>query len=136
MRYTPERDLIIREMYRDDSHFDIDALFLRIRTRYPKTRLAKGSIYRTLPHLIQSGLIRESLTNGGHVCYEHTLGHVHHDHMKCLGCGKIFEFCDDRIDRIQQELCEKRGFDILWHTHVIRGHCSECRSSAGKERTK
>lgn len=127
MRYTREREIIIDEIYRKDGHFDIDSLFLRIRNRHPKIRLAKGSIYRTLPHLVRAGLIRESLADEGHTCYEHTLGHSHHDHMKCMGCGSIFEFYEKRIDDIQQKLCEKRGFRMLWHTHVIGGYCSKCR---------
>lgn len=126
MRYTPEREVIIAEIYRKDGHFDIDELFLRIRNRYPKIKLAKGSIYRTLPHLIRAGLIRESLTEEGHACYEHILGHEHHDHMKCMGCGRIFEFYENSIDKSQQELCRKRNFKMLWHTHVIGGYCKRC----------
>lgn len=131
MRYTRERAMIVDEIYRKDGHFDIDGLFLRIRARHPKTRLAKGSIYRTLPHLIQAGLIRESLTDEGRACYEQTLGHTHHDHMKCVRCGKIFEFYEKRIDEMQQELCRKRGFRMLWHKHVIGGYCSKCRKEGG-----
>ena len=126
MRYTPERELIIEEVYRKDGHFDIDSLFLRIRNRHPEMKLAKGSIYRTLPHLIRAGLIRESLMDDGHVCYEHTLGHQHHDHLKCVGCGKIFEFYDQEIDSAQKKVCDKLKFNMLWHIHVIGGYCSKC----------
>ena len=126
MRYTPEREIIIDEIYCKDGHFDADELFLRIRNRYPKIKLAKGSIYRTLPHLIQAGLIRESLTEESHVCYEHTLGHEHHDHIKCVECGRIFEFYEKEIDKLQKNLCRRRNFKMLWHTHVIGGYCSKC----------
>jgi len=133
LRYTPERELIINEIYRKDCHFDVDSLFLRIRGRHPKIKLAKGSIYRTIPHLIKSGLLRESLVENGHISYEHKLGHAHHDHMKCVSCGSIFEFYEKDIDRIQQELCKKRRFKMLWHTHVIAGYCSKCRSKKVEE---
>lgn len=126
MRYTPEREVIIEEIYRRDGHFDIDALFLRIRNKHPGIKLAKGSIYRTLPHFIKAGLIRESFTEEGHTAYEHVLGHSHHDHMKCLKCGKVFEFYEEEIDRIQQEICGKLGFKMLWHVHVIAGYCKKC----------
>lgn len=128
LRYTPERGMIIDEIYRKDGHFDIDSLFLRIRNRHSETKLAKGSIYRTLPHLVMAGLIRKSLTHEGCACYEHTLGHPHHDHMQCVGCGKIFEFCDEKMDQRQHELCRKRDFEMLWHTHVIGGYCAKCRN--------
>lgn len=127
MRYTRERDAILHEAYCDEGHFDVDTLFLRIRSKHPDMKLAKASVYRTLPHLIRAGLVRASLTDHGHVCYEHTLGHEHHDHMKCIACGKILEFYDKRMDRIQSELCERRDFEVLWHTHVINGHCAQCR---------
>lgn len=132
MRYTPEREEIINEIYRKDGHFDIDRLFLRIRNRSPKLKLAKGSIYRTLPHLIHSGLIRESLTDAGRVCYEHTLGHDHHDHLKCIECGRISEFYEKGIDEKQKELCMKRKFRIVWHTHVIGGYCRKCQKKNGR----
>ena len=128
MRFTPERRVIIEEIYRKDGHFDIDELFIRIRKRHPKIKLAKGSIYRTLPHLIKAGLIRESLMEEGHFCYEHTLGHAHHDHMRCVSCGKVFEFYDKRIDKTQKEICDKFNFKMLWHIHVVNGYCSDCRN--------
>lgn len=136
MRYTPERDLIIREIYRENGHFGIDDLFLRIRNRHPKTKLAKGSIYRIIPYLINAGLIRISFTDRDHVCYEYTLGHSHHDHMKCIRCGRIFEFYDERIDRAQQEICRKRGFKMLWHVHVIGGYCSRCQMQYNSKQKK
>jgi len=127
MRYTPERGLIIDEIYRTHAHFDVDSLFLRIRNKHPKIKLARGSIYRTVPHLINAGLLRESLTEEGRICYEHTLGHTHHDHLKCIHCGKILEFYDEAIDQKQIQLCKKRKFKMTSHLHVIYGYCSNCK---------
>ncbi|MFC1576818.1 Fur family transcriptional regulator [Candidatus Omnitrophota bacterium] len=132
MRYTPEREMIINEIYRKDGHFDIDELFMRIRSRHPKIKLAKGSIYRTLPFLIDAGLVRRSLSDARHACYEHTLGHSHHDHLKCVGCGRIFEFSEDRIDKAQKEVCDKFKFKMLWHVHVVSGYCMRCAQEKGK----
>jgi len=134
MRCTPERGIIIDEIYSKDGHFDIDSLFLRIRNKYSRIKLAKGSIYRTVPHLINAGLIRTSLRDKNSVTYEHTLGHGHHDHMKCVSCGKVFEFYEKDIDKIQRELCKKRGFKMLWHTHVIEGYCARCQREKDKRR--
>jgi len=129
MRYTPEREIVIKEIYRRDGHFDIDELFLRIRSRYPNIKLAKGSIYRTLPHLIASGLIRESLYEEGHACYECTLGYSHHDHIKCIRCGKLFEFYQKEIDEAQERLCKKHNFKMVWHIHLLGGYCKKCQKA-------
>ena len=127
LRYTPEREVIIEEIYSKDGHFDIDNLFLRIRNRHPKLKIAKGSIYRTLPHLMESGLIRESYMKGSCLYYEHTLGHAHHDHMRCIQCGKEFEFYEKKIDKIQETICKRKKFEMIGHIHVLIGYCEKCR---------
>lgn len=128
MRYTPERDIVIEEIYRKYEHFDIDSLFLRIRKSHPKIKLAKGSIYRTIPHLLKAGLIRLSFTDNGHSCYEKTLGHQHHDHMKCVDCGTVIDFYSKEIDRLQDTICKKLNFKMIWHVHMLGGYCSKCKS--------
>ena len=127
MRNTPERELIIKEIYRVDEHFDVDRLFLRIRNRYPKLKLSKVSIYRALPHLIKAGLICEVFSDSGAICYEHVLGHDHHDHMKCLTCGAVIELYEKKIDEMQQKICDRLDFEIVRHIHVIEGYCKKCR---------
>ena len=127
MRYTPERGLIIDEIYRTHDHFDVDQLFLRIRNRFPKIKLSRASIYRTMPLLINAGLLREALTQVNRIYYDQTLGHSHHDHLKCLKCGSIFEFYSETIDEEQEALCKKRKFMITSHMHVIYGYCYKCK---------
>ena len=126
MRNTPERNVIIEEIYRKDKHFSIDNLYMRIRNRYPNIKLAKASIYRTIPHLINAGLIRESYVEEGHVCYEKTLGNSPHEHMRCLKCGKILEFYDKGIEKEEQSLCRRRNFKIVRHTFLLEGYCEKC----------
>lgn len=126
MRYTPERDIIIEEFYRKYEHFDIDTLFFRIRKNYADTKLAKGSIYRTLPHLIDAGLIRISFIDQGNIYYERTVGHSHHDHMRCLDCGKIYDFFSEEIENIQESIAKKLKFTIDWQMHVLSGYCEKC----------
>jgi len=132
MRFTPEREAIVEEAYRKDSHFDADELYLRIRENHPGKRISKGSVYRTLPLLIRAGLVRESYTEAGRKCFEYVLGHAHHDHMKCLNCGKVFEFIEKEIDKAQQRICDRKGFSMVWHMHVLVGYCADC----GDLRTK
>ncbi|MDP8212961.1 MAG: transcriptional repressor [Candidatus Zapsychrus exili] len=131
LRYTPEREIIVTEIYKKDGHFHIDHIFLRIRNNYPKLKLAKASIYRNIPHLINAGLIRESFYKDGHACYEHTLGHAHHDHIRCLKCGEITEFYNEYIDKTQQTICKQRKFQLLDHIHILLGYCEKCNKKKG-----
>lgn len=128
MRYTPERKVIIEEIYNKDGHFDVDSLFLRIRNGFSELKIAKGSVYRILPHLVNAGLVRESYSKGGCTYYEHTLGHDHHDHLRCIDCGEVSEFQVKETEKIQEAVCNERNFKLIGHVHVLIGYCEKCRN--------
>ena len=127
MRYTSERESIIREIYRLGDHFNIDHLFERIRARRSQSRMAKTSIYRSVPHFLDAGLLRESLAKGQGTIYEKALGRSEHDHFNCLGCGKIVEFRSPELTQAQKKISQKNKFTVLWSMNVINGYCRECR---------
>jgi Fur family ferric uptake transcriptional regulator len=133
MRYTPEREMIIKEIYNLDSHFNIDHLFSRIRQKNPHSKIAKTSIYRSVPYFLDAGLLRESISHAGHVIYERTLGCLDHDHFRCVNCGKIAEFYSPALEQAQKKICRKENFKVLWRTNVINGYCERCR---GQEKAK
>ena len=126
MRYTPEREMIIQEIYSFDGHFNVDNLFLQIRQRNPISRIAKTSIYRSIPYFLDAGILRESIAEAGHIIYERTLGHFDHDHFRCIGCGKLLEFYSHELEAAQKKICRKEKFKVLWRTNVINGYCPEC----------
>lgn len=131
MRYTPERETIIRAIYGSNGHFNVDNLFSRIRTRNPHCSIAKTSIYRSVPHFLEAGLLRESAA-GGQVLYERTLGHESRDHFRCIGCGKIVEFSSPQLSLAQEKICKAKKFTILWRTNMINGYCRECREGRSR----
>jgi Fur family ferric uptake transcriptional regulator len=53
-------------------------------------------------------------------------GHEHHEHLFCVDCGRIIEFVQDDIERLQTEVCRKHRFTPVSHTLQIRGFCEEC----------
>lgn len=125
MRYTPERETIIREIFSRHDHFDVDDLYLRMRRQ--GVRVSKASIYRTLPLLIEAGLITEVFYEDGHMHYEHTFGHEHHCHLRCTECRRVIEFSDPSLDRIEDKLVREYDFEISGHRLEVFGLCPECR---------
>ena len=92
----------------------------------PGPAVSRATVYRTLG-LLQEGGFVESLDAGrGELVYEHVLGHRHHDHMVCLGCGRIEEFHDERIEALQVEACARKGFELVSHDHRLMGYCKSC----------
>jgi hypothetical protein len=67
----------------------------------------------------------------GQAQYEVIFGRHHHDHMICLDCGRIVEFESRDIERLQEEICRRKGFKMTGHMHQIRGRCAACADGGG-----
>ena len=90
--------------------------------------MSRATIYRTLDHLIGSGLVRKTSLDTGQKMsfYENTLDRGHHEHMICLRCHRVIEFTSEEIERLQDALCDRHRFRPVRHTHQIMGYCSRC----------
>jgi Fur family ferric uptake transcriptional regulator len=113
-------------------HFDAEDLHRSLRSSGKDVSLA--TIYRTLGLLAEAGLIREVLQGADSTHYEAVYGHAHHDHMICVECGRVIEFCDERIEELQRSICRERGFQALDHRMGIQGICRTCRRAGARRR--
>ncbi len=52
--------------------------------------------------------------------------HEHHDHLVCNKCGKIIEFIEHRIEKLQDEVCKSKKFKPESHRLQIQGLCEDC----------
>ena len=125
LRNTPEREEIISEIFLNHDHFDVDELYLRL--RHKGSKISKASIYRNIPLIMECGLIKEVWLEDGHMHYEHTYGHKHHCHMRCLKCGKVIEFVEKVLEEVEQRLSKENDFKVVDHRLDIIGYCSECK---------
>ena len=124
LKMTAERRLILDEVSSSREHFGADELHLRFVSR--KLRLSRATIYRTLEHLVKSGLVRRVYLDQKKAFFESALGREHHEHMICLTCGKVIEFSDDPLERRQEKVCLAHGFKAMRHSLRIVGLCREC----------
>jgi Fur family transcriptional regulator, ferric uptake regulator len=129
LKLTRPRRLILQEAFRTHGHFDADELYLRLKKH--RAGVSRATVYRTLPLLVNSNLVRKLDLGDGRSTFEHTLGHPHHDHLVCVICGRVFEFQHPRIEKLQNEICAEHGFEMQYHTQQIYGKCKECQ---GKEK--
>jgi Fur family ferric uptake transcriptional regulator len=124
MRMTVEREEILREVIKKRDHFDAEHLYEELRRKGIRT--SRATVYRTLPLLASCGIIREEKRTAEGVEYEVTYGREHHDHLRCLGCGRIIEFTCPAIEVLQKQVCQKQGFEQTGHHHEITGYCKRC----------
>lgn len=124
LKFTKEREAILTEVFSHHGHFNPEELLLRLKKK--DLRVSKASIYRTLPLLLESGLIEQVEKNDKHAHYEHTFGHTHHDHLICMKCGTVIEVISPKLEAIQDELCRENIFSGIKHTLEIKGYCRNC----------
>lgn len=126
-RITPERFVILEAVMRHDGHFDADELFFQLKTSGQK--VSRATVYNTLDLLQDCGLISKYRFGENHSRYEKAFGRPHHHHLICLECGDIIEFVNDRIEKIQKEVCNSKNFKSQTSTLQIFGICSKCQKS-------
>lgn len=124
LKFTPERQLILEEIFQTHRHFEAEDIVMGLRGR--GKRVSRASIYRTLPLLVESGLLREVHSAEKHSHYEHIFGHNHHDHLICTQCGGTIEFFEPRIEGLQDSICRAYGFQPANHKLEVTGVCKEC----------
>ncbi|WP_373691046.1 ferric iron uptake transcriptional regulator [Endozoicomonas sp. ONNA2] len=77
-----------------------------------------ATVYRVLTQFESAGLVIRHNFDGGHSVFELARGE-HHDHMICMESGDVIEFVDDEIEKRQNAIAEKHGFEIVDHNLVI-----------------
>ena len=77
-----------------------------------------ATVYRVLTQFERAGLVIRHNFEGGTSVFE-LLDGPHHDHMVCLNTGEVIEFYDERIGEVQNEIAEKHGYDIEYHSLVL-----------------
>ncbi len=126
-RVTEPRRRILEEVYQADGHFSGDDIFVRLKNKGHD--VSRASIFRTLPLLVEAGLLRESVTLERHRHFEHTWGHTHHEHLVCVECGGEEEFLDPYLEGRLTEIAEAHGHSARGHKVEIYGVCRNCLSS-------
>jgi Fur family transcriptional regulator, ferric uptake regulator len=81
-----------------------------------------ATVYRVLTQFEQAGLLHRNHFETGKAIFELNAG-SHHDHLVCLDCGRVEEFCDEDIEARQRSIAQERGFSIAEHALAIYGNC-------------
>ena len=77
-----------------------------------------ATVYRVLTQFEAAGLVARHNFEGGSSVFEFDDGE-HHDHMVCVETGDVIEFLNNDIERLQQEIAEEFGYEIVDHSLVL-----------------
>ncbi|BCG63174.1 MAG: Fur family transcriptional regulator, ferric uptake regulator [Methyloprofundus sp.] len=88
--------------------------------------ISLATVYRVLTQFEQAGLVARHHFNAENSVFELDQG-GHHDHFVCMKCGKVDEFYDGIIEKRQQDIAKKLGYQLTNHSFHLYGFCLQCK---------
>ncbi|MGI8966025.1 MAG: Fur family transcriptional regulator [Limisphaerales bacterium] len=124
LRLTAQRRVIIETVFSTEEHFTAEQL---LEWSHQKDKsVSRATVYRTLPLLTESGLVREMDFGKDYKFYDPNYAeHPNHNHIICQDCEKIVEFESEKISKIENEISHKLGFSVKMQKLQITGACDE-----------
>lgn len=124
LKLTRERKELLEQVLDQKKHFDSDSLYESIKKK--GSRIARDTVYRTMPLFLECGVLQKSVGDGRKEYFERTDLKGHHDHMVCITCGTVIEFHSDTLEELQERLAEEYRFELIFHDHRLFGRCANC----------
>jgi Fur family transcriptional regulator, ferric uptake regulator len=112
MRMTEQRRVIARVLSESADHPDVEELYRRASTVDPGISIA--TVYRTVRLFEDSGIIARHDFRDGRARYEQ-VPDEHHDHLIDVKSGRVIEFRDEEIERLQEAIARRLGFRLVDH---------------------
>ena len=121
MRLTRQRILIVSVVGEIEGHPKVQDVYDIVRKK--DNTISLGTVYRTLSLLEECQLVERrdfgAVSFGGNlrrsVRFENITKITHHDHLIDLETGKVLEFEEERIEKLQQEVAERLGYELRGH---------------------
>lgn len=125
LKVTHPRLKILEVFQRSDQrHMGAEDVFRELMNENEDIGLA--TVYRVLNQFEQAGILKRSVFETGGVApskiYELDEGE-HHDHLVCLQCGRVEEFHDEQIEKLQRAVAKKNGFELQDHSLSLYANC-------------
>ncbi len=112
LKMTGQRRVIARVLSDSQDHPDVEALYQR--AAEIDSNISIATVYRTVRLLEEAGIIERHEFGDGRARYEETTAE-HHDHLIDMRSGKVIEFTSPEIEKLQQEICRKLGYQLVDH---------------------
>ncbi len=121
LKFTTERAVILDAVLNRAGVFEADELIDDLKQSHPQHRVSKATVYRTLKHLIEAGIITEVLLDSTRAHYQLTYGQPDVGHL-VQADGDAFvvtEFPTGELNDFIRRVCDEHGVSAVSHRLVI-----------------
>jgi len=118
LRMTGQRRTIARVLSAAEDHPDVDEVFRRAHRM--DSRISLSTVYRTLRLFEAKGILERHEFGAGRRRYEEATPE-HHDHLIDLETGRVIEFRNEEIERLQERVARELGYELVGHRLELHG---------------
>lgn len=118
LRMTGQRRTIARVLSEAHDHPDVEAVYHRANSI--DARISLSTVYRTVKLFENKGILERHDFGRGRGRYEET-ARGHHDHLIDIETGRVVEFKNEDIEKLQDRIAREHGFKLVGHRLELYG---------------
>src|SRR3984957_18196059 len=134
LKFTPERAMILDAVLRKTALFEAEQLAVDLRQL--GHRVSRATVYRTLAHLQDAGILKQVFFDNKQSYYDVIVGRHANDYLICVTTGNVIEFSSDKLRKLRDEICRQHGFEPLSHQFHIFGLSPQAKTEVATTGTK
>src|SRR5438552_17141991 len=119
LKFTPERAMMLDAVLRNEGLFEPERLVDDLKKL--GHRVSRATVYRTLAHLQDAGILKQVFFDNRQSYYEVIAGRQTYDYLICIATGRVIEFNSEKLKKLRDEICREHGFDPLSHQFHLFG---------------
>ena len=120
-RDTRQRKLILDAVRRHTDHPSADQIFIEVRST--DSKISRGTVYRNLNYLADTGEITHVRVPGAD---RYEIRTDFHYHLYCTGCGTVRNVPLEYHHDADRDVSEASGYTVFRHRTVFEGLCPKC----------
>jgi len=118
LKMTDQRRVIARVLSESSDHPDVEQVHRRATDIDP--RISISTVYRTVRLFQEANILERHDFGDGRARYEE-IPESHHDHLIDIQSGRVIEFTNESIERLQREVARQLGYELVDHRLELFG---------------
>ena len=112
LKMTEQRRIIARVLSDSADHPDVEQVYRRASAI--DSHISIATVYRTVRLFEEANILARHDFGDGRARYEE-MPSDHHDHLIDLQSGRVVEFRNEQIERLQEIIASELGYDLVGH---------------------